>query len=167
MRIIFLDIDGVLNYASQGEGSILKGEETFASYFSPTYINTKNLLSIYQAYPNTRIVISSTWGDHLIHFGIWECLLYNAVHHEAVMRVHFDTVTPKKFSQSRENEILTWLRKHPEVNHFVILDDISMSLTEGHAVLVNPTIGLTSKDADTAVKLLNKPIDNKLRLCYT
>ena len=154
-RIIFLDIDGVLNYAAQGDGTIHHDSRNmFAPYYSPTYENTKNLLEIYQTFPNTEIVITSTWGNHLSHFGIWECLLYNAVHHEAPMKVHFDTVTPQKINSSREKEICMWLENHPKIKHFVILDDITMNLLKDKAVHVNPDTGLTKEDAEKAIRIL-------------
>ena len=160
-RIIMLDIDGVLNYACQGdkerEANIDVYEyPSFAPNLAPTYAATKNLLDIYLAYLNTKIVITSTWGNHLSHFGIWETLLYTAVHHEEPMSVHFDSVTPKKLTSTREEEINMWRDNHPEIKYFVILDDITMSRLSKNAVKVNPEIGLTKADVDKAIKILGK-----------
>lgn len=161
MRIIFLDIDGVLNHASQGDSIVEANIDTheyptFAPYFAPAYTATKNLLDIYLAYPNTKIVISSIWGNYLNHFEIWECLLYTAVHHEEPMAVHFDSITPQHLTSTREEEISMWLTKHPEIKHFVILDDITMSYLGKRAVRVDPDKGLTKADADKAIKILGK-----------
>ena len=166
-RIIFLDIDGVLNNEKTGRLMAKRypnRKPDFPSFpcdFAPTYENTKNLLTIYQAFPNTHIVISSTWRKHLSHFGIWESLLYAAVHHEAPMRLHWrDPVTPSPPDARYRGEVIQlWLSRHPEVEGFVILDDVwDMGHLSDKLVYVNDETGLTEENANDAITILGQPI---------
>jgi len=56
----------------------------------------------------------------------------------------------------RGDEIATWLHGHPEVSVFVILDDgDDMGALMPFLVEVDPVFGFTSRDAQTALRILN------------
>lgn len=71
----------------------------------------------------TKIVCSSTWG--LQGHAVFEDLLErNGINH---LLLHKDWCTPRKMSSSRSQEILWWLGKHPEITHYVAVDDEHLS----------------------------------------
>jgi len=131
-RIIFLDIDGVL---------IING--TFG--FDQTCM--ENLQRIVKE-TKAKIVLSTSWrlfpqsreraNTKLEEFG---------------MRSIGFTPT---LQENRSVEILQWLKGHP-VTNWIAIDDMNLSYNEGmegHFVLIKDTQGLTSSDADQAIKLL-------------
>lgn len=57
----------------------------------------------------------------------------------------------------RGDEVAGWLHDHPEVGSFVILDDgDDMGALMPFLVLVDPVFGLTSSDAQVALRILNE-----------
>jgi hypothetical protein len=64
--------------------------------------------------------------------------------------------TPNLGNAKRGVEIAEWLDDHPEVTHFVILDDDQdMEDLMDHLILIDPEVGLTDADADEVIKRLN------------
>jgi methionine--tRNA ligase beta chain len=136
MKIIFLDIDGVLNvdYADKDQ---------FGHIFREEFV--QNLKEIIEK-TNAKIVISSTWKDKGIErmLALWKerdlpgeisditpdcvdvCESTNIVYYDQVKRGH---------------EIKLWLDRHPEVTHYVILDDIQDFLVEQQDYFVNCSTG--------------------------
>ena len=139
MKIIFLDIDGVLNDFS-----------SVASIWNdtPTDTHLKCLKNIVDQ-TGAEIVLSSTWRlgrstrkiveDRLADFGmkLFDCT---------------------KELEDRATEIEEWLSRHPEVIDYVILDDECLSLERLKARLVQTTIayGLLPTHVMKAIKILNR-----------
>mmetsp|Transcript_19686 Transcript_19686/g.56440 ORF Transcript_19686/g.56440 Transcript_19686/m.56440 type:complete len:220 (-) Transcript_19686:806-1465(-) len=55
----------------------------------------------------------------------------------------------------RHKEIVDWLRENPYVQRWVALDDHALSLPSTHFIQTNGMVGLTSREADRAISLLN------------
>lgn len=127
MKIIFLDIDGVLcttrSHAAHLESGLMQ-------HLDP--IGCKMLDKICQK-TGAKIVISSTWRHHHDR-GSMLCILQNAGF--ALPDFHKDWKTPAKMSATRGEEIKLWLLDHPEVTQYAILDDNSDMLTEQMPFLV-------------------------------
>lgn len=162
MKIIFLDIDGVLNVYSHDY-------DEYGSQFHKHLV--ENLQKVVEE-TDAKIVISSTWrysglqtmkdmwrnrdlpGDviditpdcnNLLDEGLFESL---------------DSI-------DRGHEIEYCLNKHPEVENYVIFDDdndflqhqrcnfVRTSNNINHPDSVDIGYGLTSKCADRAIKILN------------
>lgn len=64
----------------------------------------------------------------------------------------------KKFSLVKADEILAWLRAHPDVNGWVVLDDLDLhhARIAQHQVKTDPAVGLTLEDVAKAEEILRK-----------
>ena len=62
----------------------------------------------------------------------------------------------RKFSLVKAGEILAWLKQHQEVNRWVVLDDLDLhnAKIERHQVKTDQSIGLTAEDVERAEKIL-------------
>lgn len=137
MKVLFLDIDGVLNHVSTRErcGDFVGVDKALA----------KRLGDWLKAHPEVKIVLSSTWRKfpdmhpHLHENGI-----------------EWIDVTPAYHYKERGDEIRAWLDKHPEVTEFAILDDTAdMSAVNSNFVQTNHKVGLTDEDLVRIEKILN------------
>lgn len=145
MKIVFLDIDGVLN-----------NEATkFGRKFDPDCVAWLNYIT---DSTGAQIVVSSTWR----HAGLVETratLSENGV----TGKVH--SLTPDLSSKGlvhvaveRGTEIQAWLGKHPGVDSFVILDDDDdMGALAGRLVQTISRLGLVGYEAIRAAAILGQP----------
>jgi len=138
MKVIFLDIDGVLNDAI-----------TTADLWddSPKKEHLDCLKAIVDA-TGAEIVLSSTWRLFL--------KARNDVR-KALKTVNLDFIDCTEELEDRATEIEEWLSRHPEVEQFVILDDECFSLVRLKDHLVQTTFerGLLPEHIEKAIKLLN------------
>jgi len=165
MKIIFLDIDGVLNSEYYFNKRLIYGER-------PSRSNLKEYL-MYDIDPdcmsrlktiteatNANIVLSSTWRIH--YFEEVKDLL-----EEYNIKAQLLDKTPRlSFEGSvRGNEIhlfriknAQWCGKYWENNDYVIIDDDSDMLysQKDNFVKTDNKIGLQSKDVIKAIEILNR-----------
>ena len=152
MKILFLDVDGVLN-------NNLTRTITFDGWcFVDDYL-VKRLKRIIDA-TGAKIVLSSTWRDgwnredesknepffnqlrnKLKEYGmeIWDAL-------------------PMPMRPSRGTAINEWFELHKDLNieSFVILDDwYDMGIYRDHLIQISGSIGLTNEDVNEAISFLN------------
>ena len=170
-RVIFLDIDGVLNSVKQiteTNDLLLKKEisdsHAYHAYEVPGYAQSMSLASILQAVPDSAIVISSSWRAQSQNASLWGYLLHLASNREAGFDVHVTEATTGYFTDSgcRGDEIAAWLRNHPEVVGYVILDDKDdMGALSERLVQTTYATGLTPNDAVKAIKILKQDINPK------
>ena len=148
-KIIFLDIDGVLNLISQGH-------DEFGDIFHPHLVeNLKHIIETTGA----EIVISSTWRMNGLSEmqRMWEM---------RDLPGKVIDVTPY-LNTPRGEEIAEWLRENP-VDSYCIIDDDSDMLPEqmsnfvktsenhDHPDKVDYGYGLTKLCAEQVIKILNK-----------
>ena len=162
VRVIFLDIDGVLNsnfwnenhQAEISEGALIDIEKV-------------RLLSKLVKNTDAKIILHSGWKfwfDSSLH-----PLRKEAEHlkmlfeQESLMIVD---VTPdysteeikksKKFSLVKASEILAWLDEHKEVDKWIVIDDLDLhnSEIEAHQIKTDPHIGLAKEDVHKAEFML-------------
>ena len=146
MKILFLDIDGVLNTPTFID-------EVDAKIFSSGQIDPRLIdnLNIIVAQTNCKIVVSSTWRRH------------NSI------QVLQKTLEDRRFKGSiidltpindlpRHLQIEQWLDTTSlDVKKFVIVDDFyDMPNLTRHFVKTNEKFGLTEEDAFSCIKILNK-----------
>lgn len=146
MKVIFLDIDGVLN--SDYTVAITKSGCTFVDI-----AKVIRLKWIVEA-TNAKLVLSSDWRyDRNISPLNEDFLELKNVLTE--YGLSFYDFTPEINWMNRELEIQTWLNKHPEVDKFIILDDRTdfPNLME-HLVHTRTSIGLTSEKMQEAIAAL-------------
>jgi len=166
-KVIFLDIDGVLNtgwWYSQMDRNTPKDKYGYA--FDP--ISVANLKKILDE-TGAEIVISSSWKS----FGLTEL---ETMWHDRGLPGRLIGITPNTVSDElllnadldhmelfsiRGMEIKEWLDKHgKKVSHYVIIDDMDNMLPEQkpHFVQTNPEVGITDKNADEAIMMLKESV---------
>lgn len=117
-KVVFLDIDGPMIPV---KAYMLPGQTTSATIFDPCA--TSLLLRILEA-SGAKIVISSTHGKRgKEHIG--RVFAQNGID---LSHLHNDWVTPRKMSSARIHEIQWWLDAHPEVTHYVAIDDEQLDI---------------------------------------
>lgn len=158
MKVIFLDIDGVLNvnYPHRDE---------FGSIFHPEFV--ENLRDIIEK-TQSKIVISSSWR----HNGLTEMkemwVKRNLPGEVIDITPIFKDKKKLPFFErlERGNEIQMWLDKH-EVDNYVIIDDdndmmehqlehfVMTSENKSHPDCIDIGYGLTKKCTEKVIKILN------------
>ena len=170
-KIIFLDLDGVLNtanYYDRLQHEHLPTEDIFGTLFDPKAV--EQLSHIIDS-TNAKIVISSSWRYSGIANmrAMWKARqLPGEIYDITSLHVADDYIqsqmenNPNDFDLydamilAREMEIALWLEEHPEVTNYVILDDLdSFRQHEAHLVKINPKTGITNDDAEQVITILN------------
>lgn len=164
-KVIFLDIDGVLNtkeFHSKMKKDTPKDEYGYA--FDPVAVaNLKHIIEETDAV----IVISSCWKFHGVAKlrKMWKQrnlpghihdITPNTISDEILLNANLDGM---ELGVCRGNEIKEWLSRHEgEVSTYVIIDDFDDLLPEqeDYAVMTNTLIGITEWDAEKAIMILNR-----------
>lgn len=160
MKIIFLDIDGVLNVISQGR-------DQFGSIFHKHFEdNLRHLIEQTDA----KIVISSTWRFSGLDI-MKDMWLKRNLPGEVIDITPYCAIIQKDESYEsveRGYEIQAWLNKHPDVENYVILDDdndmldcqlnnfVKTSGNSDHPDKIDIGYGLTKICTEKAIKILNR-----------
>lgn len=148
-KVIFLDIDGVLN----GNLFVPK-DDKFGVLIDNTRLNLiKQIIDVTDA----KIVLSSSWREH------WEknetkCDDIGKKINEifAAKGLSIFDKTPK-YHNDRKQEIIDWLQDHPEVSQFVVIDDnpFAEDILRNHFVLTSHLrYGIDEDDAEKAISIL-------------
>lgn len=144
-KVIFLDIDGPM---ISDRAMFLPGNRhKLAEWFDP--LATLLLLDVIEK-TGAALVISSTWAT-MGRDAVIELLNQNKVNPDFL---HQDWMTPRKFSSNRETEIEWWLKKHPEITHYAILDDYYGIKSMKNSVYVSTQNGLLWQDYQKMLQLL-------------
>jgi len=169
MKVIFLDIDGVLN----NENTFIKKYKEFSSTgkIIPE-IDMQMVMRLKQIVNATGavIVLSSSWK-----LG-WDINFTKCSQHCKDLILIFSEYNLKIFDKTpniehgnRQREIKEWLKNHPETEKFVILDDettflmdfvgkqlVKTSILPDGVMLTNmkDTTGLQEKHVKEAIKIL-------------
>ena len=146
MKIIFLDIDGVLNTMSNW------GSRPVEKRFSPECISALNRIT---EYTGAKIVISSTWRNIMGYYELSDLLLFAGVKGEIIGKT-----PPVKLSGGRRGEeierfLYEYRKSEFDVSSFIILDDnTDMGDLMEHLVWCDSKTGLTERLADIAIEKL-------------
>ena len=154
MKIIFLDVDGVLNNASYikkcYKRSINKKKTIYSGKnvpFDPH--NLKNLAKIVNK-TGAKIVLSSTWRIFKSHIYVLEARLA-----EYGLRIYDKT---DNINMIKGAEITEWLKQHRDIENYVVIDDeeynLSNFIDNKHLVIVDSKYGLTFGDRIKAIEKL-------------
>ena len=139
INVIFLDIDGVLNgynfWNLLGWNIISKfNSDRLKSWYrkltEPFGVHerkVKRLAKIVHNTMNTKVVISSCWRSGLQSNNLSdsEKRLLDLFDKYDIEIYDYTPILP---SRKRENEIMAWLFRNPQVNKFIILDDENFDL---------------------------------------
>ena len=154
IKVIFLDVDGVLNTN--------KTIRSLACCREIKFVNARKVLRLRELVERTgaKIVLSSTW-----RFGALPNAFY--LEREALRELvaefkrlrcplWFD-VTPYLPRAKRWQEINAWLITH-DIKDFIILDDVGEELKPfaDKLVLTDPKEGLTKERMEFAIQLLGE-----------
>ena len=156
IKIIFLDIDGVLN-SKQYKRKI--GSKFDDPKYQIDPLAVKRLNDIIAA-TNTKIVISSTWRLSFIYAAnalqkMQDCFADYGINDivDCTPQILASDGTP--LISFRGDEIKEWLKNNKDVSSFVVLDDIDMSDEFGNKmILTSEEDGLQDHHVQMAIGTL-------------
>lgn len=154
MKVIFLDIDGVLN---SEEWDRYVQSFTYGARFNSCYLLSQEMILrlqnvVFQT--NAEIVLTSSWRTNeramcaltrqlsLYHLSIRDSTLYSTYN-------------------TRADDINEWLRSHSNIHSYVIVDDTDDGFTQdeilaAHFVQTTYAQGLTPEKAEKIIEILNQ-----------
>ena len=146
IKVLFLDIDGVINrFKFKTDGGL------------DNTLDEGCIEQLRRIVEETRcsIVISSSWKVSNSLLDVLEEELFPKLPRGCVIGC-----TPTKIPQvHREIEIQEYLDRNHNIENYVIIDDYDFELKSfldgGHCVITDALKGLTEKDADKAIEILN------------
>ena len=155
MKIIFLDIDGVLNDCYT--------EETFCGFVFVSDEKVALLKEIADS-TNAQIVLTSTWRqgwyikDHFPHQSSEDVWLFEALQ-EKLAEFGLELMDYTENCGHRGQEISLWLQKHKDaVSSYIVIDDTEENHLQPHTsrlVQTDIDIGLTEYQVEQAIQLLS------------
>ena len=154
-KVIFLDIDGVLN--------LIYKDSSFDEYgqiFNKTCVD--NFKSIIEQ-TNAKIIVSSTWKDSGLSI-MKEMWINRNLPGEVIditpsaQDVVDHGIEPYMDLVSRGSEIELWMIKNDFKGNYIIIDDVRDFTIEQSKYLIktNSMIGLTKEDSVKSINLLNR-----------
>ena len=176
MKVLFLDIDGVLNSENWFAYRIYCVKNNMVNILMNfvdtddrnikhklTMLDDRAIANLNRIIEETecKVVLSSSWRSSIESENIFTQNLLKL----KGFKYDFYDVTPRlwfeDFSTRRGEEIKFWLDKESEkheIESFVILDDDSDMLPEqmNNFIHVDGQVGLTDRDVLTAIEILNK-----------
>ena len=138
MKLLFLDIDGVLT----SNETISRKELLYT--FSASCVGALNriLRDI-----KVKIILTSSWRT------VFDAEKQNQIFRENGIIQLPGGQTNDFGYENRSLEIQDYLSKR-KVENYIILDDMKINGFEGHFVLVNPSTGLTENDVEKVNRIL-------------
>ena len=152
MRVIFLDIDGVLNY----QGSNFIDKECFN--------NLKHIVDETDAkiviISTCRVCMDDEYMQRYVKSPNSNLIEYRELFLNTFSgKMRWIDIAPD-FNEQRSKEIDYWLNQHPEVKSFVIIDDFNVEYDKNYPNnWVKPSYyreGLSRQLANEAIKILTK-----------
>lgn len=137
MRVIFLDVDGVLNSYARGKAGNLS---------KSMLRRLRDLVEL----TDSKIVVSSAWRKE-------PYMMRKLLRYLGYKKLKILGCTPVIPNAVRGEEIKYWINHNCDVEHFVILDDMAASEFPGlekYLVETDPTEGLTADKMMEAVYVL-------------
>lgn len=159
MKIVFLDIDGVLNRTNFSE-------ELYADAFTKQDVPlcmdlVDNLKTLVESDPDIRVVWTTDWRltdtekwNEWINPRLW-------LERQDWMKDRVIGITPKKMSSSHYHEIKWWLDDHKDIKKYVILEDSYFPEDwfglEKHVVRIDSAIGFDKNNLTKAFFIIDLP----------
>ena len=153
-KVIFLDIDGVINSEINQDYNFKKGRWSTRNIV----MDPEAMLCIKEIVDKTgaEIVLASTWryADEDGSFASKE----NFVKQLNEFGMVLADETPQLSEYNRAEEIIAYLKAHPEITHFLIIDD-DIDLLKNNELKVNLLhtnyqVGLVKSEVENAVAIL-------------
>ena len=143
MKVIFLDIDGVLN-----------SDKTSNPRKLPYIVDKKLLRRLNKLLDRTgaKVVLSSTWRCDPI--GLLAAKYW---------KIPFVDVCPDRPKSPRSKEIKAWIARHPRTSRFAVIDDEDDELDGLPLFQPSRKTGLTQDIAKGVERYLNGDTDDDMR----
>lgn len=144
MKVLFLDFDGVLNLYPNPSRS--------GDFHKPSCINLEMLLN---KIPDLKIVVSSSWRTYGLE-AVRDVLKSNGIDPRRVIDItgHEES---KDTRDHRGFQVESWLKRHPKVKSFAIIDDNSdFKPLHDNLVQTNKNSGLTQSNVEKLLEILSK-----------
>jgi hypothetical protein len=154
MKVLFLDVDGVLNF--DGTTTRFHGKIGLDEW------NMEIFRKMMAKLPDVKIVLSSTWRRYEKSLNyLWENLddlRERWIDSTPILPRYKEPVgdPPRAMPNRRSDEIMAYLNEHPEVTKFAIVDD--MGIGDGlscRQVQTHNDTGITEADAKALINLLS------------
>jgi hypothetical protein len=165
MKIIFLDIDGVINSAFEWVSTSERGPAPINTTLwdihdlTPKYIGRLNDII---AATGAKVVISSSWRIQYTYTQIEAMLKQQGFVGEVIGETPQFNRTPDGVVQDRGDEIKFWVNANDDIDAFVILDDIDfdgiINYYYPQFVHIKKSTGLLPKHVEKAIKILNTDV---------
>lgn len=162
MKVLFLDIDGVLNcmYPTPSQDRDWVDLDEWRYGFNPDLVaRLRHVLFK----TGCKIVVSSSWRHHTSYAPYqpqrnWRDVLAEMLH--KTRDEVFVGETPMDNSGKRGLEIMEWLSMHEDVTDYCVVDDetvdIEPYIDKGRIVKTDMKIGLTGENACCIIDVLDK-----------
>ena len=165
-KVLFLDIDGVLNTERHHEYCYKNGMDNSDEYgYLFDSIAVKNLTRIVNE-TGADIVISSSWKYSGLStlLDMWNerglpgrviDITPDNISNEMLLKADLDNM---EFLNCKGYEIKEWLSAHGKnVSQYAILDDEQEMLPDqqSHFVQTNPEVGITKEDSEKVIRILS------------
>lgn len=154
MKVIFLDIDGVLN---SGEWDVYVQSFIYGARFNSCYLLSQEMILrlqnvVFQT--NAEIVLTSSWRTDEQAM----CMLTRQL---SLYHLSIRDITLYSTYNTRADDINEWLRSNPNVNSYAIVDDTDDGFTQdeilaAHFVQTTYAQGLTLEKAEKIIEILNQ-----------
>jgi hypothetical protein len=153
-RVLFLDIDGVLNDQEWAIALHKEGRDGYREFNPRSVANLKRICEA----TGCKIVISSTWRL----FGPIEAQIVPELARAGFTNPPIIGKTPDLSRRSSSNfdeqgrgdEVAAWLEEHPHVDRFICVDDDSDFRPEQPLIKTSHRYGLTDAVADLCIEVL-------------
>lgn len=163
MKVIFLDIDGVLN-ANEDFGGRNKPNPSIHGILGITTARIKRLKQIVNK-TDAKIVLTSSWKESYIRYTKYRVDICGRYLREKLRKSGiyiFDTTLDYeiKGSEYRGTGIKAWLAAHKNVTNWIVLDDDLFCDYDkdiiGHLIKTSEQTGLTDELVNKAIDMLNQ-----------
>jgi hypothetical protein len=176
LKVIFLDVDGVLNseafmlkldeqHRQLGHTDAERYKHTCVCYKLNHQIDRDAIMRLNRLVAETgsKIVISSSWRKLLDPPELHRMLVEHGLVAEIIGETPDGYKDPEMIAVHgsleriyRGHEIDLWLKKHPEVDRFVILDDDSdMAMHKNRLVQTDCQEGLLDDHVELAIRMMS------------
>ena len=153
MKVIFLDIDGVLNTESYRENPNV---DYFENPISETHMP---LLEYLVKKTDAKIVLSSTWREYWDASEIQSDRFGDYINN-LFRKYNLDIYDKTPELRNRDEEITEWKKRYQsEIESFVIVDDFDFEWSEpniNHIVKTIDDIGLDEEAVERAMQILKR-----------
>lgn len=153
-KVIFLDMDGVLNsthfFRSKDDAGLVEysqSDDFFRGMIDPVAVG---VLSEIATKSGAALVLSSSWRN-VITLEDLEPMLREA----GYRGLGFVGKTDSRGAH-RNEEIRRFLIQHPEIKRFLVLDDTKDAHIPGHTILTSPATGLLPTHVRPALNVLGE-----------